>query len=192
MCICVLSFLLLFCLNYDFPFPDVIGLSGSQDIGFWPERQMSEGEHIGVGYEVWGRATGFQGLSSPTPAKPQFSLSDRTWLELDKEWKEGEKEEKHQPFALGEFMIPSREISFSILLYLSLGEKVGQRQLWTFSLNSSPCSQAAVYPVTRAYLGGSQWSIPLSASSPGRPASLLLIPATLSHLCTIASEVPST
>lgn len=50
-CICVLSFLL-FCLNYNFPFPDVKGLSGSQDIGVWPERQMSEGESIGVGYEV--------------------------------------------------------------------------------------------------------------------------------------------
>lgn len=96
--------------------------------------------------------------------------------------------------ASGELMIPSREISFSILPYLSLGEKSGQWLLWTFSLKNSPCSQAAVHPATTACSGGCLWSayILLSAWSPSQPDSPLLIPATLSHLYAIATEGPST
>lgn len=58
-----------------------------------------------------------------------------------------------------ESTIPSREMSFSMLPYLSSGGKVRHRLLQAFSFSSHPCSQAAVHPVITSALE-LWWSYP--------------------------------
>ena len=58
----------------------------------------------------------FQGLPVQLQARPKVSLSDRTWVRPDRGWKKDRRGRKSAP-AFGESMIPSREISFSILPY---------------------------------------------------------------------------
>lgn len=91
--------LFFFCLNYNFSFPNVIGLSGSKEIAFWLEWQIGGGESMGAGHAAGDAAS--QGLLSQLQAKSKVSLSDRIWVRADTGWKENGREEKNQPLPLG-------------------------------------------------------------------------------------------
>lgn len=143
-------------LNYAFPFLHVMRPAWQQGNKFLARKTGMERKYGGGGDKSQ-RKLPSEGSSSNSRQGPRSSSV--TGLGSDR-WYGGEGRDgrgtgagrKSAP-ASEEFRIPSREISFSILLCLSLGEKLAR----------GFCSQAAAHPVTAAYLGGPH--VP-SASSP--------------------------
>lgn len=78
-------------MNYSHPFPNVIGLSGGKEIGFWLERQMNGEESVGWGGGTMGAhwTAAFQGLPVQLQARPKVSLTESRWGVKERE--EGEK-----------------------------------------------------------------------------------------------------